>query len=151
MKSDSSKYRYIVIRRAKRLQSVMTSLTRYCIFDHSPWQKHRNYFILRSEHLEQSNLMLQEYWISHSILRTRGMRKYIIFLVILAYSLSTIYTCYLYYFPAASCHPHVMPHVFDKAMRQQIASSWQGLGVSLDSGLVQVQSVRVPDQSEFLH
>ena len=72
----------VYLGQAKRLQSVMTSLTRYRIFDHSPWQKHRNYFILRSEHLEQSNLMLQEYWISHSILRTRGMRKYIIFLVI---------------------------------------------------------------------
>ena len=31
--------------------------------------------------------MLQEYWISHSILKTSGMRKYIIFLVILAYFL----------------------------------------------------------------
>ena len=42
----------VYLGQAKRLQSVMTSLTRYRIFDHSPWQKHRNYFILRSEHLE---------------------------------------------------------------------------------------------------
>ena len=135
------------IGQAKRLQSVMTSLTRYCIFDHSPWQKHRNYFILRSEHLEQSNLMLQEYWISHSILRTRGMRKYIIFLVIqLAFS-STVYASYLYYFPASLMASSCPASCLDKAMRQQIVTSWQGLGISLDSGLVQV--LRVPDQSEF--
>ena len=134
------------IGQAKRLQSVMTSLTRYCIFDHSPWQKHRNYFILRSEHLEQSNLMLQEYWISHSILRTRGMRKYIIFLVILAYflvlSLPAIYTT------LQQPHGLLMSCLMAlSAMRQQIESSWQSPGVNLGSrrGWVLVQ-----EQSEFL-
>ena len=139
------------IEQAKRLQSVMTSLTRYCIFDHSPWQKHRNYFILRSEHLEQSNLMLQEYWISHSILRTRGMCKYIIFLVILAYFLSTVYVSYLYYFPASLMASSCPASCLDKAMRQQIVSSWQSLGTSLGSGLVRVLEFvnQGPDQSEF--
>ena len=55
--------------------------------------------------------MLQEYWISHSILKTSGMRKYIIFLVILA-SFLVLYMPPIYItFQPASWPPHVLPHV----------------------------------------
>ena len=62
--------------------------------------------------------MLQEYWISHSILRTKGMRKYIIFLVILACSSSTVYAPYLYYSLANLMASSCPASCLDKAMRQ---------------------------------